>query len=637
MSEASAAIGPRAAQRKVQRMITGLDTGRRFLVAGVLVLTFFAFVETLRYEFVYDDVEQIVGNTGVHSWHNVPRYFTEHVWIDVYPGSTGNYYRPVFLLWLLVNYTLFGPNPFGWHLATVLAHLLVTALVYVLAGKLLKDPVTAFIACLIFGLSPVHIESVAWASGITDPLLAIFFIPSFLCYMNYRERQNNETRRLNIWPVGNIWLVGSLIFYALALLAKETAVILPAIILAYEFINRDRSVRATGLNDHSKQGPFGPDAPQSTTQAELKLKRFLIFTWRTILKLIPFAALTAVYMVVRILALRGFGHEMTPLPFSTIVFTWPSLLWFYARQLIWPFNLSVFYDLPYVKSPGLSNFALPLMGLAALAIGLWWLKRSESERNRRALALAAFWLALPILPVLNLPGFIEGEVAHDRYLYLPSIGFALIFAVLLRKIRFNRGTLFRQPALQVVSVILVALAFTVGIINQQVYWASDLLLYHHGIKFAPNNKLAITNLGNAVSKRGMYNEALVLFQRLYEIDPNYWAASYNLGYNHYRLGNYTEAERHLVRGIELLPLNAEQYLTLAITLFEMGRYGEAERSIRIAITLKPAGYGFHYTLGAILKEQGNLKAALDEFKLENDYNPQYGGTTDQIMDIESRL
>src|SRR5215216_5074821 len=119
MYEAGAAIGPRQDRRRAQRMMKESDTGMHFLVAGVLVLTFFAFVETLRYEFVYDDVEQIVGNQGVHSWHNVPRYFTEHVWIDVYPGTTGNYYRPVFLLWLLINYSFFGANPLGWHLTTV--------------------------------------------------------------------------------------------------------------------------------------------------------------------------------------------------------------------------------------------------------------------------------------------------------------------------------------------------------------------------------------------------------------------------------------------------------------------------------------------------------------------------------------
>ena len=91
---------------KPQEQKAGADnnallTNARLLVpAIVLAVTFVAYIGTLRYDFVYDDVRQIVENGCVHSWHFVPRYFAEHLWFFE-PGMT-NYYRPIFLVWLVL-------------------------------------------------------------------------------------------------------------------------------------------------------------------------------------------------------------------------------------------------------------------------------------------------------------------------------------------------------------------------------------------------------------------------------------------------------------------------------------------------------------------------------------------------------
>ena len=151
------------------------------LLVVALALTFIVYAGTLGFEFVYDDHEQVLENNYVHSWRFVGHYFTGHVWSNLYAKDPGNYYRPLFLLWLRVNHMLFGLEPWGWHLTTALAHLFATYLVYLLAVRLVRDPVTAGFAALIFGLHPVHIEAVAWVSGVTEPLLAVLLIPSFLC------------------------------------------------------------------------------------------------------------------------------------------------------------------------------------------------------------------------------------------------------------------------------------------------------------------------------------------------------------------------------------------------------------------------------------------------------------------------
>src|SRR5205807_9067530 len=109
-------------------------------------------------------------------------------------------------------------NPSGWHLTSVLAHATATLLVFRLAYRLCANRTGAVITALIFGLHPVHVQSIAWISGVTDPLLAVFLLGSFLQYLAFRA-----TRK-------TLHLIWSVLLYAGAVLTKEPGVILPAIV-----------------------------------------------------------------------------------------------------------------------------------------------------------------------------------------------------------------------------------------------------------------------------------------------------------------------------------------------------------------------------------------------------------------------
>ena len=134
----------------------GAFTKRRsstaLLLGGVLAASFLVYLGTLQFEFVYDDLGQIVTNPAVQSWKYFPLYFRTNVWMQQLP--VGNYYRPLFLAWLLINHTLFGLHPALWHLTTVLAHVGVTALVYALALRLTRDRRIALVAALVVWFAP---------------------------------------------------------------------------------------------------------------------------------------------------------------------------------------------------------------------------------------------------------------------------------------------------------------------------------------------------------------------------------------------------------------------------------------------------------------------------------------------------
>ncbi len=110
--------------------------------------------------------------------------------------------------------------------------------------------------------------------------------------------------------------------------------------------------------------------------------------------------LTVIYLIVRTVALKGFSHSVAQISWLTVVLTWPSLLLFYLKLLVWPVGLSPFYGLQFVFHPTLQNTLFPALALLLVAAGLWkWASRS------RPVALAIPWLIIPLLPVLNIQLF----------------------------------------------------------------------------------------------------------------------------------------------------------------------------------------------------------------------------------------
>ncbi|HET7214674.1 MAG TPA: tetratricopeptide repeat protein [Terriglobia bacterium] len=573
-------------------------------VSLILMATFLVYSNTLGFRFVYDDRGQILANVQVHAWRYAPHYFLERVWNFAYPGILGNYYRPLFLLFLLLNYKIFGPFAAGWHLVSVAAHMGVTYLVYVLARRLNSDGPTALIASLVFGLHPVHIESVAWISGVTDPLLALFLLPSFLCYLNARERTVHR----------RAWFAGSLALYALAMLSKETALILPIIIFTFEWLWQEAS-------------------------GEAGLRMVFERTRTGIVRIMPFLLLTAAYLAMRWYVLEGLGHTMVPLGVWTILLTWPHLLLFYFWHLMWPFGLSVFYNEPYAGTPGLVPFILPLAGHVAVVflvfLGVRRLARSAPEDGRLAVFLCA-WVVIPFIPLLDLSVLPVGEIAHDRYLYLPSIGFCILLAMAIRRIPFRKLKILGLPALQAVAVLSLVLLFGISTPIQDRYWANDLKLYSRGVSRSPQNKLARTNLGNAMGEEGRYTEALTFYQEVLARDPGFWLAIYNTGYTYYRMGRLHEAEQYLKRAIEVNGVDSDEYFYLGLAWLKLGDVNDAEKAVRHALKLQPGGLAYHFALGMILKLKGDIPGALAQFKEELRNFPGETGAAQQIEAIRSQ-
>ena len=155
--------------------------------AAILTATFVAYAATLGFGFVFDDHVLIEHNDSIRSWRYLPDYFASHIWSFRYPHLLANYYRPLLLIWLRLNDALFGLHAWGWHLTSVAAHVAVTYLVYRLGLRLTRDTWSAVAGALVFGLHPVHVETVAEATWADQPLSTLFMLATLLAWWRSRE------------------------------------------------------------------------------------------------------------------------------------------------------------------------------------------------------------------------------------------------------------------------------------------------------------------------------------------------------------------------------------------------------------------------------------------------------------------
>jgi Flp pilus assembly protein TadD len=316
---------------------------------------------------------------------------------------------------------------------------------------------------------------------------------------------------------------------------------------------------------------------------------------------------------------------VTPLSLHREVLTIPSVLLFYLRLLVWPFGLSCYYDTPYVATPGWHDFVLPALLVAAVAaaLAIWYWRTSQSvPEEAKAIEFVCLWMILTLLPVLNFRLLPQSEIAHDRYVYLPSVGFALLVAIALRQALRGGGYIQPRPAWLAAGTVVACLLMGFATLRQSLYWSDDLTLNFRAHEIAPHNVSATTSLAAAVAQRGMDGPAMALYQQALAIQPDFWRANVNLAYLYYAHGNFPEAGYFFARACAADPTDGDQFLYLGMALLRMGQFTEAEKAVSTALLVRPQGKNYHLGLGMVLRGEGRLVEAQTEIERELAENPQ---------------
>jgi tetratricopeptide (TPR) repeat protein len=524
---------------------------------GIAVFAWLLYVPSISNEFVWDDVI-LIGNPEISTLDaaTAKRLFTTNFW-DVSDATSGMY-RPLTSLSFYTDYQLYGNNPSGFHQTNMLFNAGACALVFLVLLEMFAQPVLALVAALGFAVFPMHVQSVAWISGRTDVIATFFALLSLWFYVRWRKGGR-------LAPA-----LGSIVCYVLALLGKEVAIVLPAVLLVYELLTRT-------------------DATPRRTHA-----RWLV--------LLGICGITALYFIVRHSLFRT---TVGALPRVTHGFAEAAALSFaivahYAYKLIYPFRLDPVADF----APPAHFFNRDtLVGVSVVALVVASVVR---WRRYSAFVFGVAVIAFGLIPVLQIvPG---NTVLSEHLLYFPSLGYALLLA-LVAGYFLERG---RTATIAACCALLVASCART--VMGTLMWKNDFVLFERAVAISPESPIAHFDFGVSLGLKGRKEEAITEFRRATEISPDYADAWSVMGRTEAELGQHTLALEHCARAVEIDPGDARLVNDLGMMQAQARDYAAAAQSFRRVLELRPRHTYARFNLGIALYQQRDFEGAAREFE-----------------------
>jgi tetratricopeptide (TPR) repeat protein len=547
-----------------------------WLLAVLLALvTIATYWPATRHDFVnYDDNIYVTSNVHVQNGLTLESI----KWAFLNPVSAN--WHPLTMLSHMLDCQLFGLKPWGHHLTNLLLHALNTVLVFVLLRSMTGALWRSLMVAALFGLHPLHVESVAWVAERKDVLSAFFGLLALWTYARFAEESRTQGDR------SKLFYGLTLLFFAFGLMSKAMLVTMPCVLLLLDYWPLQR---------------FKLQGPGFRVQS-------------LVLEKIPFFVMAAAVSVVTFVMQRQGGTVKTVenLPLGARVGNALVSFCRYLGKLFWPTDLAVFYPHPgYWPLAEVLLAGVLLAGISALLF--------MQRRQYPFLLMGWLWFIGTLVPVIGLVQVGEQAMA-DRYTYIPALG-VLILAIwgayeLARRWRYH------EIALSVSGS--VAIVLCLALTRQQLgYWQDSETLFRHTLKVTENNYIAHNNLGDALFNKGQTGEAISQYQEAIRSKPDYADAHYNLGIALLKKGQTDEAISQYQEAIRLKSDYAETHNNLGIALLKKGQTNEAISQYQEAIRLKSDYAEAHNNLGNALIKKGQTDEAISQYqeaiRLKSDY------------------
>ncbi|MBN1306451.1 MAG: tetratricopeptide repeat protein [Chitinispirillaceae bacterium] len=478
----------------------GAGEGRRDTVVAVvmlIMLTLLSFAPSLRNGFTnWDDDRLVLTNPDIHgrSVLHVGRIFSSFYL---------NHYAPLTMLSFMAEYSLFGPDPFPYHLTSLLLHVLNVLLVFALIAMVSGSKRIGLLTALLFAIHPLRVESVAWIAERKGLLCAWFYYMSLILYIRYYRSGRGG------------WYLGSLLTLTAALLSKSMAMSQPFVLLLLDYFDR-RTINR-----------------------------------KTLIEKTPFFLLAAAG---GILAVIGAHHATTfqRLPSHERLVASIPALGFYVFKTIVPVNLCALYN-----GGGMLNgmsWQTAVMGMFILGTLIVLLIRSRIEKRKKLFATAFFLVTLaPALQILSSRGWTN---LTDRYTYIPQVGLFYCFAEIAASLYRRRGTLVKRILWTGIAAIL--LCCVVLTARRCLIWRDSLTLWNDAVGTCPG-AVAYCNRGIAWKTAGEFENAMRDLERAISLDSSYAFSYENRGELFLEQGNLTRAFDDFTRAISLDPNYTSAY------------------------------------------------------------------------------
>lgn len=504
----------------------------------------------------WDDSQYVVSNSIVHglTFENIKAVFATPL--------IGNY-APVHLMSYMFDYEIWGLRPSGFIFTNILLHSLNGVLFYLLLIRLSGRRVWVFFASLIFLLHPVQVESVIWISQRKNVLAMFFFLIAFYSYIVYKER--TDAARMRFYLL-------SLLAFALALLSKSVTVVLPLVLLLFDVCLHDKD----------------------------DLKKLII-------EKLPFILLAAIagLAALKSQSVQGQGGGITTYhggsPYATFLTMLPVLIR-YVKMVVWPANLSAFYD-PSIKTRPDAEVVWAAFMLAIICVaGIVLYRKNRLLFFGFALFFAGLLPVLQIIPIVTL--------INDRYLYFPMLGAAvLLSSAVWSEAGWTELIQAKKNTVMSIACVLAVGACAILAVQRIGVWQDAYTLWDDAVKKAPNIALTHDCLGEGLLERGQIDEAIEEFNIALKLEPNLpeealspgsrLAASNthnNLGAAYGLKGMTDNAIEQFSIAVRLNSGFDRAYFNLGNALMHKGLAGEALRCFETAVRLNPRNPAFDANL-----------------------------------------
>ncbi len=558
----------------------------------IILFTVFAYSNTFANGFVFDDKDFILNWQETRYLYNIPSLIFKG---DLPDGQQG-VYRPFRSLLYVISYRLWGLNPLGYHLQALLIHLICTLFVFLIGYELTKNKLISTAAAVLFGLNPLHTESITFLTTSFDTAGIIFFLMAFYLYIKAEESR----RPLFVY-------LGVYINTFIAIMFYEMTFTLPILLVLY-----DISFKRLTLKN---------------------IKQRLIYY-------LPFILIAIIYALLRLNAI-GFQSRLNLLG-KTYISVYhgariesPELIFDYLKQLIYPQPLYTYYSLPshitqlYVpfynklrfSDPALANiifyfdFLVPIATLSLL-IGIILL----IFQRYPAVSFSLSFMLLSYLPVMSI--FPQGSIRNDKYNYLASVGFCIFLAFILYKLHILITKILKLKYLSsVIPAIFLSLCImytTFTLVRNREYknevslWTREAYTQKDDI---PAELLAKNNLDASYLEEKKFNQGIILSKQILKFAPYDSMTHLNLGTAYLDKHELNKAQKELLLSIKYDPTNYRAYASLGSLNLIKKNYNAAVIDLKKAIKLDYSNYSLHYNLYLAYQGLNKKKKAENEFKI----------------------
>jgi len=525
---------------------------RLLLIGIILTVIFVLFSPVIKYDFVnWDDTSHFTEHDSIRSLSivNIKEMFTETVL---------NVYIPLTSLSYAVEYYFFGPNPRIIHFTNLILHLITTGLLFLFILQLGINLRSAAIAALLFGIHPMHVESVAWITERKDVLYAVFYMSGLCSYGQYIK---SGCKKFYLW---------TLILAFFSILAKSMALSFPLILFLCDWIYKRKFNRQTILE---------------------KLPFFIVF--------IPITLKT--YLL----------HPRIPhiiFPDSLLIGFWT--LTFYVSKFLFPMDLLPVYQQPQPISFYNIHYIFPFF---LLIVWLIFIKKG----GRWAVFASLFYLLSIFFLILYDIGSDINFLA-DRFMYLPCIGFCIFigYAVDRAWIGSTQNNKTIRSAVIISLFVMVMSILIVKTHNQLKIWRNSESLWNYMIRNNPENPKFYISRAGYYASQGKSDSALSDLDQAAKIDPEYLSKIHNnKGTMYFQQGQYQLAYDHLSTALNIGPADALIYKNIGLVFREQNDYVKAGEYFTEAINIEPDNEEFYLHRGILHRLNKHYAQAIDDLNI----------------------